>query len=97
MKKITAHGHLQIVSDETEIRLSAGDRRMVMDIQHQGKRMPIRTFRRALAYREFLRLLDMPVLVYVNRQKILKLNGKKIRVYKPLTVFGWFVRDLVSI
>ncbi len=96
MKKISAYGHLTITSDETDIRLCAGRSRMILEVTHQGSRMPIRTFRRALAYREFLTVLDMPVIVYVNRVKIVKLNGKKYRVYRPLRMMGWFIRDLFS-
>lgn len=97
MKKLTAQGRLEIISEETEIKLSAGNHRMIMEISHNGKKLPVRTFRRALAYREFLSLFDMPVYVYVNSAKIIKLNGNKFWVYRPFKVAGWFIRDLFSV
>jgi hypothetical protein len=97
MKKITARGNVFITSEETDIRLCAGHSRMVLEITHPGKRLPLRVFRRALAYREFLTVFDMPVIIYVNRIKIVKLNGKKFRVYRPFRVMGWFIRDIFSV
>jgi hypothetical protein len=96
MRKITAQGHIAVTSDETEIQLAAGDGKMIMDIHLKGKKMPVQIMRRAMAYRKFLLLLDMPVYVFVDGRKVLKLYGQKYWVYRPFLVFGWFIRNLFS-
>lgn len=96
MKKTTAQGHIATTPDETDIQLAAGEGRLIMNIYLKGKRMPVQTMRRAMAYRKFLHGLDMPVYVYVDNKKILKLKGKKYWYYRPFLVMRWFIRNLFS-
>jgi hypothetical protein len=95
MKKTTA-GHIATTPDETDIQLAAGEGRLIMNIFLKGRKMPVQIIRRAMSYRKFLHGLDMPVYVYVDNKKILKLKGKSYWCYRPLLVIRWFIRNLFS-
>ena len=93
MKKLIAEGELTITKGTTDIRMSAGNKRMILEVSYPDKRIPLYLLRRAMSYRSFLTYLDMPVYVYVNRSKIVKLNGKKFWIYKPFQLLGWMFRN----
>ncbi len=63
MKKTTAQGHIATAPDETDIQLAAGEGRLIMNIYLKGRRMPVQTMRRAMAYRKFLHGLDIAFLI----------------------------------
>ncbi len=93
MKKIIAEGELNITRGTTDIRLAAGNNRMILEVSYPEKRMPLYLLRRAMGYRSFLTHLDMPVYVYVNRSKIVKLNGNKFWIYRPFKLMAWLFRN----
>ncbi len=96
MRKITTQENFNIAADNTEINLSAGNGKMILEINYYSSRMPMRTFRRAMGYRKFLKSIDMPVYVYVNNKKTIRLKGKHWWIYRPAAFIGWSVRNILT-